>query len=373
MKQVKLFFALLLSLVMVMSLAACGDDNGGGDADAEETVKIGVITYDTTDDQTKNFMAYYESLGEELGVEFMISESLADAEGELNFIADCASAGCIGIVGYYNESLEEAALAAADYGMYYWGGFGGNEEAYDAVKANEYYVGGYTLGDAEYNAGYEMGKALVEQGCTKIVYNNGGADFGVAMFVDRQQGFLDALAEANLEPVYTVKGWPDADTFASQQTEALGMDIDAIASSFSAAVWFQPLATTGKMGSVKLATVGIVGDTYHDFFNSGDMSVLVYDCEEVLFGQAVPAILNAYYGDRDVISDEDGNAMLFPANRFVITTADEYNAIYEAHAAGTYMVTIDQVKSVIKHYNEEATAQDFADLYDLTLEEVMAE
>jgi ABC-type sugar transport system substrate-binding protein len=188
MKQVKLFFALLLSLVMVMSLAACGDDNGGGDADAEETVKIGVITYDTTDDQTKNFMAYYESLGEELGVEFMISESLADAEGELNFIADCASAGCIGIVGYYNESLEEAALAAADYGMYYWGGFGGNEEAYDAVKANEYYVGGYTLGDAEYNAGYEWEK-LCKQGCTKIVYNNGGADFGVAMFVDRQQDF----------------------------------------------------------------------------------------------------------------------------------------------------------------------------------------
>jgi hypothetical protein len=47
------------------------------------------------------------------------------------------------------------------------------------------------------------------------------------------------------------------------------------------------------------------------------------------------------------------------------------NAIYEAHAAGTYMVTIDQVKSVIKHYNEEATAQDCR-LYDLTLEEVMA-
>ena len=120
----------------------------------------------------------------------MYSEDLADAEAELNFIADCAAAGCKGIIGYYNEAKEEAAKTASAQGMYYWGSFGGDADSFNAVKDDEYYLGGYTLGEAEYEAGRSMALALAEQGCEKVVLCSGGASMGVPMFVDRKDGFL---------------------------------------------------------------------------------------------------------------------------------------------------------------------------------------
>ena len=223
MKVWKRFGALALSAVMVMGMAACGSDSGtttdtqaetsgaeaagseaaDGESTAaestgttggfaldgtwpEETVKIGFVAFDTTDEQYLACMDYFDYLSNYFNIEIMSSESLADAEGELNFISDCAAAGCKAIIGYYNEAKAESAKAAADLGMYYWGGFGGDEDAYNEVKDNEYYLGGYTLGDAEYNAGYSMAQALIEQGCEKIVLCSGGASMGVSMFVDRK-------------------------------------------------------------------------------------------------------------------------------------------------------------------------------------------
>lgn len=334
----------------------------------EEKVKIGFVAFDTTADQYLACMDYFDYLSNYFNIEIMSSESLADAEGELNFISDCASAGCKAIIGYYNEGKAESAKAAMDLGMYYWGGFGGDEEAYNEVKDNELYLGGYTLGDAEYNAGRSMAEALIEQGCEKIALCSGGAAFGVPMFVDRTAGFNDAVKEAqdagkSVEVVYTVEGWPGTDSFTADQAAVLDMDIDAIASTFDVAMWFQPLMNSPKAGSVKLAAIGEVGDTYHDFFNDGVVTCIVYDCEEVVFGNAIPMILNAVSGDGDVVRNSDGTAALFPVQRWTVTSSDEYNAIYNLHDGGSYVVTGEDVAQLIKAYNPDTTAEKFFEYY----------
>ena len=389
----KKLLALALALVMVLSLAACGGnttETKGAETETkaaeavkdvvetvageeapeaialdgtwpEETVKIGFLSFDTTADQHLACMDYFDYLSKYFNIEVISSESIADAEGELNFINDCAAAGCKAIIAYYNVSLAEAAKACSAQGMYYWGGFGGDEAAYNEVKDDPYYLGGYTLGDAEYNAGYSLGKAITEQGCEKIVYCSGGAAFGVSMFIDRQQGFLDALAEANLEPVKIIEGWPGTDAFAAEQTATLDMDIDAIVSSFAIAMWFQPLMNSPKAETVKLAAIATVDDLHYDFFNNGTVVGLVYDCEEVVFGNAIPMILSAVTGAK--YTNEDGSAPLVPVHRWTVTTPEQYNAIYDIHSAGEYVITAEDIAALIPAVNADATSQGFVDYY----------
>lgn len=401
----KKILSVILATAMVFSMAACGgSDNGdaaaNNDADAqqeetqepaedaeepagesdtaaevtldgswpEETVKIGFVGYDQTAEQQIAITNYFDYLSESFNIEVMYSEDLKDAEGELNFISDCAAAGCKAIVGYYNEAKEQSAITAADYGMYYWGGFGGDEASVAAAVegAGEYYLGGYTLGEAEYEAGRSMALALAEQGREKVVLCSGGAGMGIPMFVDRKQGFMDGVEEANsnganMEVVYEVEGWPGTDAFTAAQTSVMDMDIDAIASTFDVAMWFQLVMESGKADSIKLACIGEVSDTYYDFFNSGLVSVIVYDNEEVIFGNAIPMILNAVTGTKLV--DESGNGFLFPVERWTITTPEQYNAIYDLHDAGNWVVTAEDIANMVVGLNPEATTQSFMDFY----------
>lgn len=402
----KKVLSVILAAAMVFSMAACGssdtpadqgaadnqteapaaEETEGDDAQAEEpaaeegtaavldgsypaeTIKIGFVGYDNTSEQQIAIQGYFDYLAEKYNLEFMYSENLADAEGELNFIADCAAAGCKAIIGYYNEALDGAAKAAADQGMYYWGGFGGDQEAVAAAveSAGEYYLGGYTTGDAEYEAGKSMAEALIEQGCEKIVLCSGGASFGVPMFVKRTQGFTDAIDAAkadgaSVEIVKEVQGWPGTDSFTADQTAVMDMEIDAIASTFDVAMWFQPVMESGKAESIKLAAIGEVSDTYYDFFNSGLVSVIVYDNEEVIFGNAIPMIINAVTGNKLV--DADGNGFLFPVQRWTITTPEEFNAVYDLHDAGEWVVTAEDIANLIVDLNPEATTESFSQFY----------
>lgn len=407
----KKILSVILASAMVLSLAACGgnsdaganadanagteadanagaedDANAGTEADAnagdaaegevaaitldgswpEETVKIGFIGYDSTAEQQIAIQDYFDYLSEYYNIEIMYSEDLADAEGELNFIADCAAAGCKGIVGYYNEAKEQSAITAADYGMYYWGGFGGDKDSYNAVKDNEYYLGGYTLGEAEYEAGRSIALALAEQGRKKVVLCSGGASMGVPMFVNRKEGFMAGVEEANangaeMEVVYEVEGWPGTDAFTAAQTSVMGMDIDAIASTFDVAMWFQLVMESGKADAISLACVGAVSDTYYDFTNSGLVTCIVYDNPEVVFGNAIPMILNAVSGNKLV--NEDGSAILFPVERWTITNAEQFNAVYDIHDAGDFVVTAEDMAQLITALNPEATADSFMDFY----------
>ena len=72
-----------------------------------------------------------------------------------------------------------------------------------------------------------------------------------------------------MEVVEEVEGWPGTDAFTAAQTSVMDMEIDAIASTFDVAMWFQLVMESGKADSISLACIGEVSDTYYDFFNSG--------------------------------------------------------------------------------------------------------
>lgn len=125
---------------------------------------------------------------------------------------------------------------------------------------------------------------------------------------------------------------------------------------------FQPLSTSGKINSIKIATMGVVDDVYKDFVNSGIVSAVVYENEEVKFGGAIPAILNAVTGN--VAADKnDGKAAAYKVDSWVITTADQYNAIYDKHTAGEYYVTAEDAAKCIVNFNPDASYSTFEEVY----------
>ncbi len=347
----------VLALVLSAALAATaftGCGKGSDKADSNETIMIGFEAYDTGDEQFLAIKGYLDTISADLNIQMVYSENLASASDELNFIEECATKGCKGIIGYYNLALDETVNTCIDNEMYYWG----TEAIYDQFANEEYYVGCYRFADGEgngdYLGGYNLAYSLAEAGCKHVFYCNGGAGMGVPMFIDRQNGFLAGIAAAQADGMEisfdldkdVIEGWPDADTFAPQVEEKLGGDYDGAASAFNVAALFQPLGQAGKLdGSFKLSTIGEVSDTYTDFVNAGAVVGVVYDCEEVVFANAIVSLVNAIRGNR--LTGADGKALKVACHRWVVSDADTYNKILEHHKAGKFFVTAEDMLNLI--------------------------
>lgn len=386
--------AIILAMVMLLSFAACAttgtdtpEDNTPGAQDTPnaetpadegpalsadgrypaETVKIGFVNYDTTADQVLAIQEYFEYLQTAFNFDIIWSESLSSAEEEFAFIEQCAAAGAKAIIGYYNEGRDESVKLTESLGMYYWGE-AESEYIYEVMKGSPAYLGGYATGNMQYDFGYATIETLVANDCHKIIIMSGGKDYGVAHFVNRYAGMMDAIADAqadgyDIEVVYEVPGWPGTEEFAAHQTAALETDADGLAGSLTSLMWMQPMQNADKFGQIKIACVDTVSE---DIAGLMDAGVYVGVCAEIsgMFGLSIPMILNAVTGHADQQRNADGTAPAVMTKNWIITTADDMR-FYAAteREGGVWTFDIDDIKSVLYDYNPDLTMQDFSDLY----------
>lgn len=94
------------------------------------------------------------------------------------------------------------------------------------------------------------------------------------------------------------------------------------------------------------------------------ISTVVYDCEEVVFANAIPQILNAVTGHVDATRDADGKAGKVLVNRWTVADTDSYNAIFEHHTQGKYFVTADDLADCLVELNPDATFDSMASFYN---------
>ncbi len=402
----KKVLALILALAMVFSLAACGgapapeandaanndpapevNDAASNDpapevndAASSEPIKIGFVNYDPTAEQFLILSEYFDHLSETFNVEIMSSEALSSAEDELDFIDACAAAGCKAVYGYYNVSNEQALLKCAEYGMYYFGQ-GANEHIVgnpDLMK-NEYYLGSFYVGDADYEYGYACVEMLVEAGCKRIAGVSGGKNFGVQMFIDRWQGAMDAIADyqakgVDVELVYEVSGFPGQDgTFEAGQTEVLGRDdVDGLYSALSALMWIKPMQDAGKFGKIKVAAAGeTMSEGAVGMFRAG---FYIGTATEIIdgFGMAIPLIVNAVNGTP--IRNEDGTAPLIRTSWWKVTSAEDaaYYSTIQGGENGWVFSGEDMLHLLVSN-NPDVTVADYEALYAaVSAEEIQA-
>ncbi|MCF0229206.1 MAG: hypothetical protein HUJ76_05875 [Parasporobacterium sp.] len=316
----------------------------------------------------------------------MFSESIENPEQEFAFADAAAAAGCKGYIGGYNISMEAIIERVTGLGMYYWGAERGFDEAF---KDNEYYLGGFLPvvsgseieGNGDFLLGYELASALAKSGSKHVAYCNGGADFGIPMFTDRQAGFVKGIEDAaanGAEIVYDpendcVSGWPGTDSFAAKMGQVLSGDYDAVAVSFSGVeVWYQPILDAGKIDTMKIAGVGAVTDSLTGIASTGAIAAIVYECEEVIFGNAVPMIINAVNGHADMMKGEEGYFAI-ETNRWTVTDAQVMESILAKHQAGEYYVTAEDMLQFFPEFNENASKQEMNDFYcSMTLDNAIA-
>ena len=329
-----------------------------------EPVKICVETFDPADTQYQDVQAYFTFLSEKVfNVEFTYSEKIESAEQELQFIENCGAAGAQGLIAYYNVSKGQAVATAAEQGMYFWG-TAEEPEIYDAYKDNPYYLGSVVQGNGDFDGMYAVTKAILDQGKTQLVYANGGADFGITMFINRQAGFQAAVDEATANgaeiSVAVVPGFPNEAWFAAQGA-ALAGDVDAVVGSFGADVWVQPIAASGKTG-VPVGSFGALNDFYKQTFADGSVAAIAAEPTE-RFGIAVAMIVNAVDGNADALK-VDGMATNAAQTLWIVTSPETFTTLYDyEHGAGREAYSAQLVDLVV-NLNPEASIT--------TLEELIA-
>ena len=362
----KKIIALLLALAMVFTLVACGNKPAAED----ETIKIGFVNYDPTAEQYLVLKNYFDYLAETYNIEIMASEALNSAEGELAFIDACAAAGCKAVFGYYNVSNEQALLRCAEKKMYYFGQ-GANKAIIDnpELMKNPYYLGSFTVGNADYEYGYGCIEMLVEAGCKKIAGVSGGKNFGVQMFIDRWQGAMDAIEDykakgVDVELVYEVAGFPGTDGgFEAGQTTVLGMDdVDGVYSTLTALMWIKPTQDAGKFGQLKFAAAGeTMSEGAIGMFGAGFYVGTATEIIDV-FGMGIPLIINAVEGHP--IRNADGTAPLIKAGWWKVSNVGD--AGYYASVQGGdngWVFTSEDIRPLLVAYNPDVTIADYEALY----------
>ena len=204
MKTFKKVLVLLLSLLMVFSLAGCKNNNGGSGEktdgiDDKTNVKIGVLVADATGAEALAFRAYYEEyIQKQYNVTFMYSDELSDAAAEASAIDNFIANNCKAIISFASADRPAQIRKCAENKVYYAVATGTlSDEEYKEFKDNEYYVGAigpdlYT----EYMAGYNMAKYYLDQGKTKFAVFGGATPYYVEMHIYRTAGILVALCEA---------------------------------------------------------------------------------------------------------------------------------------------------------------------------------
>jgi hypothetical protein len=339
-----------------------------------QPVKICVETFDPADTQYKGVQDYLGSLSQRVfNVEYVYSEKIDSAEQELQFIENCAAAGGKGLIAYYNVSKAQAVAKAAELGIYYWG-IAEEKDVYDAYKNNPYYLGSVTLGNGDYDGMYAVTKALLDQGKTKLVYANGGADFGITMFVNRKAGFQAAVDEAKKAgkdiQVTEVPGFPNEAWFAAQGA-ALAKDIDAVVGSFGADVWAQPITAANKADKVKVGSFGAITDFYKQVFDSGLVTAIAAEPTE-RFGIGIAQIINAVDGNAAALQ-ENGAATNASEPLWIIKSPADFAkvAVFEAGDGRAQYST--QLPKLIKNLNPDASVATLKDLIKAySLESIVA-
>ncbi|MBE6943198.1 MAG: sugar ABC transporter substrate-binding protein [Ruminococcaceae bacterium] len=366
----KKIIAMLLALVMVLSLAACG---GTGDGNKPKEIKIGVLVADVSGEEALAFRNYYEKyLAPHYGVTLTYTEQLEDAAAEKAAIETFAAQGYNAIISLSASDRASQLETCAQYGMYYAIASGMDDALYAEHKSNEYFVG--QIGPSmttEYEAGVAMGKYFKEQGVKKIgiygafvpnpmhVYRLAGTLVGLGLSYNGATemeaiagqlyaGFdLNAVA-GDIAVTHYIAGY--SDTMWDELGAAMGAGIDAFISVGMATTFFADMLNGAKLPYSDI-----------DSFTSGNGKNVKEGSLKYLAGKYASsvgpifaAVINAVNGN--AIRTPEGYALSISQSYLVATDAASFDACYGADQGDKPIISTETLDTVI---GEDVTYEQF--------------
>lgn len=365
--------ALILALVMVLTLAACGGSSTDSEAqtpadESGKTVKIGVLVSDVSGEEALGFRAYYEDyIAKNYNVTFTYTEQLEDAAAEKAAIEKFAAQGYDAILSLAASDRATQIETCEANGLYYAVVSGMLDDAqFEQYKGNEHFVGqiGPSM-DTEYEAGYAMGQYYAQQGVKTVgIY---GAFIPNPMHVYRTAGVLAGLG-------CTYGGASDKDGIAGQLFADQGVDMSKVAcgdiqivgyfQGFGDTTFDELFAIIGQQPdaflSVGMATT-FFADSLNganipysdiDSFTSGNATNMADGTLTYLAGKYSSSIgpifaatLNAVNGN--LIRDAEGNAISISQSYLVATDSETFDSILNGDKGDSPIFSKDVLDTVI--------------------------
>ena len=365
--------ALILALVMVLTLTACGGSSTDSEAqtpadEGDKTVKIGVLVSDVSGEEALGFRAYYEDyIAKNYNVAFTYTEQLEDAAAEKAAIEKFAAQGYDAILSLSASDRATQIETCEANGLYYAVVSGMLDDAqFEQYKGNEHFVGqiGPSM-DTEYEAGYAMGQYFAQQGVKTVgIY---GAFIPNPMHVYRTAGVLAGLG-------CTYGGASDKDGIAGQLFGDQGVDMSKVAcgdiqivgyfQGFGDTTFDELFAIIGQQPdaflSVGMATTFFAdslngaGIAYSDIdsFTSGNAANMADGTLTYLAGKYSSSIgpifaatLNAVNGNP--IRDGEGNAISISQSYLVATDSATFDSIFNGDKGDSPIFSKDVLDTVI--------------------------
>ena len=371
--NMKKALALILALVMVLTLAACGGSSTDSEAqtpadESGKTVKIGVLVSDVSGEEALGFRAYYEDyIAKNYNVTFTYTEQLEDAAAEKAAIEKFAAQGYDAILSLAASDRATQIETCEANGLYYAVVSGMLDDAqFEQYKGSEHFVGqiGPSM-DTEYEAGYAMGQYFAQQGVKTVgIY---GAFIPNPMHVYRTAGVLAGLG-------CTYGGASDKDGIAGQLFGDQGVDMSKVAcgdiqivgyfQGFGDTTFDELFAIIGQQPdaflSVGMATT-FFADSLNganipysdiDSFTSGNAANMADGTLTYLAGKYSSSIgpifaatLNAVNGNP--IRDAEGNAISISQSYLVATDSTTFDSIFNGDKGDSPIFSKDVLDTVI--------------------------
>lgn len=423
MKSVKKILALLLSAAMVVSLAACGGDQGstpsdsasasapgnssnapssggeGGHTVPEKQYTIGIAEAQANDEVTTR-RAYLENyIAPNYNVKFIFSETLKDDSMTKTFIENCIDAGADAVIDFKSTSGTMAQLCL-DNGVAYT--INGNYESHPELKTTDYsnFAGCVGANNAQVGSLYAdwLEANASEDGSEGFLLSTSLASSGNTQHIEITKAALEGLQEKygltytkTIEELYqsteTVNaendkgilitlypGSPNKETWlpgisALIQTGNYGIFVSSGQTyNQSATVVNEVEAATGK--NIKVASVGALGTTLTTAFNTNDpLGNPSVDLITVKSCSALTACLfaityNQLTGYDKQMRDENGIPVYYNFNFIGITSPEQLSTMegWDDRDAQYWITTSDQIDQMLGVYNPDVTSQTLLDI-----------
>lgn len=382
-KKMKKFMGIMLVMMistMMLSFHVTAEEP------EEHTIAVAVATYSA---DFITMQDYYENyLGEHLNINFIFSEELGmDVANIMNFVENAYSSGAEAIIDYActtREDLQPIAARCDELGMYLvtWmdqddslGGFeyGVGSTGIDYADSGEVYknVIEEVIGDGENHsmvlctmaARYgNVDNMTSSTGCMEAFQEIYGLEFEDEIANLIMADSVTEIATGNENVKITIFPSYSGDDL----KEVLkGGDYDTVVSVGPIYLRFESAISEMEKAldkNIKLISYTSISDSTTNSFHTLDekgnpsLDAAILSNQSRLITNAVLAI-NAVNGDADAVK-MDGGAGYYQSYVWPCTSPEDYDflSVLEQDES-TYVYTIDEVKQMIKFYNEDVTPE----------------
>lgn len=379
-------FACLLILVLCMGLISCTSSVSPDEEDpsGSQVHQIGVIVYNTGDEEVISFREYLQGYIEsnfEM-VRFIYSDSIRTREEELAFIQSACDDGAEGFMSFLSHDLRaEVSLCEQNQAYYLLASGTVSDEDFDAVSDNPWFLGMFGPGKPfEFQAGADMARYFVkEQLGSRYFILSGGASMGNEMHYQRTLGILDTLSAAYgvsfPQSRYELAGAAEAATFESEKLtiticpgyisrenylaaakEAFSQgDYDAVLSVLP------PEEMVNAIGDTPLGIVDSYNTRNLQLYVSGVLRFVVGKYSSMI-GPAFALMLNAVTGYADDFRD-NGRAVSVTQGFWISESEEDYTEKYAfANSTAMNAYNFRDLSQVIRIFNPKANLNDLVAL-----------